>query len=297
MVMGKQSLDLRGVYTAIVTPFSKDGDKVDYSSLEALLEHQHKGNVAGIVVCGSTGEATTLSDAEYVSVVKFVRERTRGRMSCVSGISLSSTAKAIEVAKFAQEVGCDGLLVAAPPYNKPMQSGIIEHFRAIHRAAPLPIVGYNIPGRSAVAIAPSTLGALSHEGVICAVKESSGSVDAMADTLTLVRQDCQVVSGDDSMTLAVLAYGGVGAISAGANALPTEMSALVRAWQQGDAAEARSIQMSILGRLRCLFMETNPVPVKTVLALQGVIAHPSVRLPLVPVSAASLDTIRAEFAL
>jgi 4-hydroxy-tetrahydrodipicolinate synthase len=295
--MGKQSLNLRGIYTAIVTPFTKDGEKVDYSSLEALLEYQRNGNVAGIVVCGSTGEATTLSDAEYVAVVKFVRERTLGKMPCVSGISLSSTARAIEVAKFAEEVGCDGLLVAAPPYNKPMQSGIIEHFRAIHRATSVPIIAYNIPGRSAVSIAPSTLGSLSHEGVICAVKESSGSVDVMADTLALVRQDCQVVSGDDSMTLAVVAYGGVGAISAGANALPTEMSALVSAWHHGDAVEARSIQMSILGRLRSLFIETNPVPVKTVLALKGVIAHSTVRLPLVPVSSASLDRIRAEFAL
>jgi 4-hydroxy-tetrahydrodipicolinate synthase len=295
--MGKQSLDLRGIYTAIVTPFTKDGEKVDYSSLEALLEYQRKGNVAGIVVCGSTGEATTLSDAEYIDVVKFVRERTLGKMPCVSGISLSSTAKAIEVAKFAEEVGCDGLLVAAPPYNKPMQNGIIEHFRAIHRATSVPIIAYNIPGRSAVSIAPSTLGSLSHEGVICGVKESSGSVDVMADTLALVRQDCQVVSGDDSMTLAVLAYGGVGAISAGANALPVEMSALASAWHRGDAVEARSIQMALLGRLRSLFMETNPVPAKTVLALKGVIAHPTVRLPLVPVSNVSLDKIRAEFAL
>lgn len=295
--MNSRSLDLTGIYTALVTPFSKDGGAVDYSSFEALLEYQRQSGVAGVIVCGSTGEAATLSDTEYEEVVAFVRERTKGATPCVSGISVSSTAKAVEMAKYAERVGCDGILVATPPYNKPSQAGIIEHFRAIHRASSLPIIGYNIPGRSGVGIAPSTLGALSRDGIICGIKEASGSIDAVADTLACVGHDCQVVSGDDSLTLAVLAYGGVGAISAGANALPAEMSALVRAWQRSDQSGARVQQMEILGRLRALFIESNPVPVKTVLALQGVIAHPTVRLPLVPVAAASLERIMAEFKL
>ena len=295
--MQTRSLNLRGINTALVTPFTKDGSAVDFASLDALLAFQRKGQVSGVVVCGSTGEAATLSDAEYAEVVKFVRERTKGVLPCISGISVSSTAKAVQLAKFSEEIGCDGLLVATPPYNKPSQAGIIEHFRAIHAATSLPIIGYNIPGRSGVAIAPSTLGVLSKEGLICGIKESSGSVDALADTMVCVDSDCQVVSGDDSLTLAVLAYGGVGAISAAGNALPGEMSALVRAWQRGDTAEARRIQLETLPRIRALFLESNPVPVKTVLALQGIIAHPTVRLPLVPLSSASLERVRAEFRL
>jgi 4-hydroxy-tetrahydrodipicolinate synthase len=293
--MDKYTLDLSGVYTAIITPFSKDSELVDYASLEALIEYQIRGGVAGLVVCGSTGEASTLSGAEYLDVVRFVRERTRGKLPCVCGISVSATSRAVELAKFAEEIGCDGVLLAAPPYNKPTQVGIIEHFRAVHRASALPIVAYNIPSRSAVTISPHTLGSLSQEGVICAIKESTGSVDALADTIACVRQDCQVVSGDDSMTLATMAYGGIGAISAGANALPDEMVGLVRAWQAGNTAEAQRIQMKLLGRLRALFIETNPVPVKTILALKGVIAHPAVRLPLVPLSKASLEKLKAEF--
>jgi len=292
--MSTHSLNLQGIYTALVTPFSKDGSSVDYASLDALLQYQRTGGVAGVVVCGSTGEAATLSDAEYVEVVRFVRERTQGIMPCVSGISVSSTAKAVELARYAEEAGCDGVLVATPPYNKPSQAGIVEHFRALRRATSLPIVGYNIPGRSGVAIAPPTFGLLSNEGLIAGIKESSGSIDALADTMVRVRPDCQVVSGDDSLTLAVLAYGGVGAISAAANALPAEISALVRAWQGGSPEQAKRVQLEILGRLRALFIETNPVPVKTVLALKGIIAHATVRLPLVGVSPASLETIKTE---
>lgn len=295
--MQTRSLNLWGICTALVTPFSKDGGMVDYDSFDALLAFQRTGQVSGVVVCGSTGEAATLSDVEYAEVVTFVRERTRGVLPCICGISVSSTSKAVQLAKFSEEVGCDGLLVATPPYNKPSQAGIIEHFRAIHAATSLPIIGYNIPGRSGVAIAPSTLGVMSKEGLICGIKESSGSVDALADTMVCVKSDCQVVSGDDSLTLAVMAYGGVGAISAAGNALPGEMSAMVKAWQRGDSAEARRIQLEILPRVRALFTESNPVPVKTVLALQGVIAHATVRLPLVPLSAPSLEKIRAEFRL
>ncbi len=295
--MSKNSLNLHGVYTALVTPFSKDGSAVDYAALDSLLQCQRAGRVAGVVVCGSTGEAATLGDAEYAQVVRFVRERTQGVMPCVSGISVSSTARAVELARYAEEVGCDGVLVATPPYSKPSQAGIIEHFRAIRRATSLPIVGYNIPGRSGVAIAPATCGILSHEGLIIGIKESSGSIDALADTVVRVSPDCQIVTGDDSLTLAVLAYGGVGAISAAANALPAEMSALVRAWQDGNPEQAKRVQLDILGRLRALFIETNPVPVKTVLALKGVIAHATVRLPLVEVSPTSLEMIKAEFKL
>jgi 4-hydroxy-tetrahydrodipicolinate synthase len=295
--MSNRELNIRGIYTALVTPFSKDGSQVDYESLGKLLEIQRAAGVSGVVVCGSTGEAATLTDTEYRDVVKFVRERTKGHLPCVSGISVSATAKAVELAEFAQEVGCDGILVATPPYNKPSQAGLIEHFRAIYKATSMPLIAYNIPGRSGVAIAAATLGQLSREGIICGIKESSGSVDALADMMACISEDCQLVSGDDSLTLAALAYGGVGAISGPANALPREMSALVRCWDSGDMQGARKAQMQILPKIRALFVESNPVPVKTVLALRGEIAHATVRLPLTPLSSSSLERVKVEFGL
>jgi 4-hydroxy-tetrahydrodipicolinate synthase len=295
--MNNRSVNIKGIFTALITPFSKDGSQVDYESLSKLIEIQKAGGVSGVVVCGSTGEAATLSDNEYREVVRFVRERTKGVMPCISGISVSATAKAVELAKYSEEVGCDGILVATPPYNKPSQLGIIEHFRAIYSATSLPLIAYNIPGRSGVAITPATLGQLSREGLICGIKESTGSIDAVADTIGCVSKDCQVVSGDDSLTLAVLAYGGVGAISAAANALPVEMSSLVRLWEKGDAQGARRAQLENLSKIRSLFVESNPVPVKAVLAMRGEIAHPTVRLPLAPLSESSLANVKSAFGL
>jgi 4-hydroxy-tetrahydrodipicolinate synthase len=293
--MSKTTLNLQGVFTALVTPFSADGSRVDYDSLARLIEFQKAAGVHGVVACGSTGESATLSESEYVEVVRFVRERTKGALPCIGGISVSSTARAVEMARQVEELGWDGVLLAAPPYNKPTQFGLLEHCRAVKRAVSLPLIAYNIPGRSSVAFLPSTLGTLSREGTIAGIKESSGSVDTIADTLSVVDPKCQVVSGDDSLTLAVLAYGGTGVISAAANALPREFVALDSAWRAGNAFDARKEQMAILAKIRALFIESNPVPVKTVLALQGVIATPSVRLPLVPLSAESLQKVKAEF--
>jgi len=295
--MNTKSLDISGVYTALVTPFTKDGSSIDFQSFGSLLEAQLSAGVNGVVVCGSTGEAATLTDAEYVEAVRFVRERTRGRIPCVAGISVSATARAMEMARAITELGCDGILVATPPYNKPSQQGIVEHFRAIKSATALSLIGYNIPGRSGVAISPTTLGVLSWEGLIAGIKESSGSVDALADTMLAISPTCQVVSGDDSLTLAVLAYGGVGVISASANVMPDEFVSLCSAWERGETREATRIQREALARIRALFVESNPVPAKTVLALRGIIAEPTVRLPLVPLSPASAELLRREFSL
>lgn len=295
--MSPSSLNLKGVFTALITPFSKDGSAVDYESFERLIAFQMKSGVDGFVVCGSTGEAATLSDVEYYDVVKFVREQTKSRYPCVAGISVSSTSRAIDMARSVEELGCDGILVATPPYNKPSQAGLIAHFKAIHSAVKIPLVAYNIPGRSGVPISASTLGVLSREGVITAIKESSGSIDALADTMTTVLPTCQVVSGDDSLTLAVLAYGGTGVISASANAMPADFVKMISAWTSGGVIAAKNVQLSILAKLRVLFIESNPVPVKSVLALQGIIAHPAVRLPLVDLAPINLEKLRVEFGI
>jgi 4-hydroxy-tetrahydrodipicolinate synthase len=295
--MSTQSLQLRGAFTALITPFSKDGGRVDYESFSRLLRFQIDADVHGVVVCGTTGEASTLSEDEYVEVVSFVREQTRGRLPCIAGISVSATSQAVEAARQIAEIGCDGILLAAPPYNKPTQAGLIEHVRAVRHASKLPIIAYNIPGRSAVGYAPATLGVLSREGTICGIKDSTGSIDTLADTMLVLDQSCQVLSGEDALTLGILAYGGTGVISASANALPREFVALMNAWQAGEIERARKEQLSMLRKLRMVFVETNPVPVKTVLALQGVIDHSTVRLPLVPLSEENLARVKAEFGL
>ncbi len=293
--MKSNDLDLSGVFTALVTPFSKDGTQIDFESFGSLIEMQLAAGVQGVVVCGSTGEAATLTDQEYVETVRFARDRTNDKVPCVAGISVSATARAVEMARVVTELGCDGILVATPPYNKPSQQGIQAHFRAVKGSTPLPLIGYNIPGRSGVAISPSTLGSLSREGIIAGIKESSGSIDALADTMLTVSPSCHVVSGDDSLTLAVLAYGGVGVISASANVMPAEFVSLCGAWAKRDTQKATTIQREMLPRIRALFVESNPVPAKTVLALRGVIAESTTRLPLVSLSASSLDLVRQEF--
>ncbi len=295
--MSTPPLDLRGVFTALVTPFTKDGSAVDFKSLEKLIDFQLGAGVQGFVACGSTGEAATLSPQEYVDVVRCVRARTRGVCPCIAGISVSATKLAIDTARAVEELGCDGILLAAPPYNKPSQAGLIEHFRAIADSVETPLIAYNIPGRSGVGFSPATLGTLSKEKLIVGIKESSGSVDALADTMNAVSPSCQVLSGEDSLVLAALAYGGTGVISASANALPKEFVDLTTSFFDGRVADARRAQLAILSRIRTLFVESNPVPVKTVLALQGVISEPTVRLPLVALSAASLKAVRSEFSL
>lgn len=297
MAAQTQEFSLSGVFTALVTPFTRDASAVDYRSLEKLIELQLAAGVQGVVVCGSTGEASTLTQQEYGEVISLVRERTRGSLSCVAGISTSSTMAAIEMAKLIKGIGCDAILVAAPPYNRPTQEGLLEHFRAIAQAVRIPLIAYNIPGRSAVGFTAATLATLSREGLIAGIKESSGSIDLLADIIRAVSPICQVVSGDDSLLLAVLAYGGSGAISASANVLPREFVELTAAYAAERVDEARKLQLKMFSKIRALFIESNPVPVKTVLALQGVIAEQTVRLPLVPLSAASLATLRAEFML
>lgn len=291
------TLSLAGNYTALVTPFSSDGASIDKGSLEKLVRFQIEAKVAGVVVCGSTGEASTLTDAEYIDVVSYVRSLTKDKIPCVAGISVSATARAVQMAQAVTEIGCDGILVATPPYNKPSQAGIIAHFKAIHAATSLPLIAYNVPGRTGMAIAAATMGTLSREGVVIGLKEASGSIDHLADVMTAVHPSCQVVSGDDSLVLAVMAYGGVGVISASANALPREFVTLTARYAAGDAVAARKIQLEILAKVRALFIEANPVPVKYVLAKQGIIAHATVRLPLTPLSTRSEEVVREAFGL
>lgn len=294
--MATSSPPFQGVLPALITPFTQNGDGVDFDSLAKLVELQISAGVDGLVVCGSTGEALTLTDAEYASVLQFVVQQSRGRVPCIGGVSQSSTARAIEAAKVVQSSGCAAVLVATPPYNKPNQVGIALHMREITHHSKLPVVAYNIPGRSAASIAPTTLGELAREGTICGVKESSGSLDTVMDVLANISSTpCTVLSGEDAFTFAVLAHGGHGVISASANAMPFEFVKMYAAWKCGDIAAARAVQFGLLSRIRHLFIESNPVPVKSVLAWQGVIAHSTVRAPLTPLSPSNAEILRAQF--
>ena len=295
MTASSSPVVLHGVIPALVTPFVKDGSAVDKKSLVQLIDSVLAAKVHGVVACGSTGEASTLSDSEYVEVVQTARERTAGKVPCAAGISVSSTSRAVQMARVIKELGCDAILVATPPYNKPSQAGIVEHFKAIYAASGLPLIAYNVPGRSGVAMTSATIGAMSHDGLITSVKEASGSVDNLADIVRAVKPDCQVLSGDDSLFLATLAYGGRGVITVVGNASPKEMVALYDAFERRDTAEARRIQLDLLPRCRAAFAESNPVPIKAALAQQKIIENDTVRLPLVPLLPANLELVRREF--
>lgn len=283
----------KGTFTALCTPFTQDGGAIDFTSFEKLIDYQLGAGVDGLVVCGSTGEAATLSEDEYLSAVKFVRSKTKGRSFCVAGVGSSDTKRCCSLASAATELGADGILVTTPPYNKPQQRGVVEHFRALSKVTTLPLIAYNIPGRSALNLLPQTIATLADEGLIIGVKESSGNMDQVLDTLALVRDKISVVSGEDSLVNALMASGGHGVISASANVAPELFVKLTRAALSGEWSTARDAQFDLLPIVRAMFIETNPIPAKVGLHLKGVIAHPTVRLPLVAAEKTTVERVKS----
>ncbi len=274
--------NLEGTFTALVTPFTADGSKVDYESLERLLGFQISSGVQGIVACGSTGEAATLSDEEYREVVSFTVRIVRERAIVIGGVGSSATARAQSLAQDLTTCGVDAVMVVAPPYNKPPQEGIIAHFKAIKKVTPLPLIAYNVPGRSGVNILPRTIAKLSEDGVIIGVKESSGSVDQALDILALVGDSISLISGEDSLTFPLMACGGRGVISVLSNVEPGLVLAVTDSALKGDWNSARKYHFALLEKARAMFIETNPIPVKCALALKKIIGSDALRLPLVP---------------
>jgi 4-hydroxy-tetrahydrodipicolinate synthase len=290
--MSSEKNMFRGAWTALVTPFTKDGSAVDYDSLGRLIEFQIQSGISGLVACGSTGEAATLEDAEYDMVVRRTAEISRGRVPVIAGVGSSSTARARAMAERVASAKVDGILVVTPPYIKPPQDGIMQHVRSAQGASNLPVVLYNIPGRSGVNIAPTTVAKLFRDGVIAAIKESSGSIDQVTEILALTEGQLPVLAGEDSQVLAVMASGGTGTISASANIAPKQFARLCQEVLDLRLPAARSTQFELLPLIRLMFTETNPIPVKAALAERGVIAHPTVRLPLIEVSPALLERLR-----
>ncbi|WP_261664217.1 4-hydroxy-tetrahydrodipicolinate synthase [Deinococcus sp. Marseille-Q6407] len=262
-------LDLSGVYTALITPFTRDG-WVDEAALADLIEYQIESGVSGLVPCGTTGESPTLSHAEHDHVVDFTVRQAAGRVPVIAGTGSNSTAEAIQLSQHAEMSGVDGVLLISPYYNKPTQKGLYQHFRAVAEAVNIPVVLYNIQGRTAVNIETPTLVRLAQDcHNIVGVKEASGSLEQMSGVIEQRLPGFQVVSGDDNMVLDLLELGGHGVISVASNVIPAQMAELVRLARAGQQAEARALEATLEPFFRACFCETNPIPIKTALAEYG----------------------------
>lgn len=278
-----------GSMVAIVTPF-RDG-RVDRDALAALVERQIENGTSAIVPCGTTGESATLSHAEHAEVIRMVVEMVRGRVPVIAGTGSNSTSEAIELTRAAREAGADAALLISPYYNKPTQEGIYRHYRAVAEATRFPLIVYNIPGRTASKVEATTLARLSELEEIVGLKEATGSMEEVQDVLRLCGDRLEVYSGDDSLTFPILALGGVGVISVVANVLPRQSADAVEAALAGRWEEARRRHFELLPLMRALFIETNPIPVKTALAMMG-LCREEFRLPLVPMSDANRARLR-----
>ena len=285
-------MEIFGCGTALVTPFREDG-AVDEPALIRLVNWQIESGVNFLIPCGTTGEASTLNEAEMLRVVELVVGVTDGRVPVFAGCTHNATSEAVARAKkLAQMPGLTGLLSANPYYNKPGQEGQYQHFRAIAEAVELPILLYNIPSRTGVNLEPATVLRLAEIRNIIGVKESSGNVAQITELITQAPSRFKVLAGDDGMTLPVLALGGAGLVSVASNAIPAEMAQMVGAALAGDWPSARKINKQYCGLMKAHFCEPSPAPVKAVLALMGRIEE-RLRLPMVPVTAATRQKLEA----
>jgi 4-hydroxy-tetrahydrodipicolinate synthase len=279
----------KGVLTALVTPF-RDG-AVDVPALRELIEWQIQSGIDGLVPCGSTGESATLTHAEHDAVVKLTIEQARRRVPVIAGTGSNSTAEAIRLTVAAAEMGADGALLLSPYYNKPTQDGIYRHYKTIAASVAIPILLYNIPGRTASNITPETVARLAEIKNIVAIKEASGSMDQSSDIIKLAGDKITILSGDDSLTVPLIALGAKGVISTCSNAVPREMHDLADAALAGDFAKSREIHFRLLPLMRALFVETNPIPIKQALAYMGKCAN-ELRMPLLPMTAGPAERLR-----
>lgn len=279
-----------GAGVALVTPFDEAG--VNEAALRALVGFHHREGTDALIVCGSTGEAATMSPAEQRRALEIVLDENAGRLPVIAGCGGSETAAVVRLAEQAREAGADGLLVSAPPYNKPTQAGLIAHFRAVLAAADLPLVVYNVPGRAAVNILPATVATLAEDSRVIAVKEASGDLSQVAELARLVGDRLSLWSGNDDQIVPVLSLGGTGVISVLANVAPRDTSRMVHEFLAGRVAESRALQLRYLPLINALFAEPNPIPVKAAVEWLGFDVGP-VRLPLTPPSPAVRERLLA----
>ena len=278
-----------GAIVAIITPF-RNG-RVDEEALRKLIDEQIAAGTDGIAPCGTTGESTTLSHEEHDRVIEITIDAAKKRVPVIAGTGSNSTAEALRLTRHAWEAGADGALLVCPYYNRPTQEGLYQHYRTIAQEVPIPIIIYNIPGRTGVNLLPETLARLAKIPNIVGVKEASGSLKQMSDVIQLCGPDFDVLSGDDIFTLALLAIGGKGVISVISNVVPQDMAAMVDAYAAGDLEKARLLHYKMSPLIDALFIETNPIPVKAALAMMGTIEY-DLRLPLCKMTAKNEETLK-----
>lgn len=270
----------QGAITAIVTPFLENGD-LDLGSLKKLVEFQIKNGIDGLVPCGSTGEAATLSDEEKKLVIKTMVEQVKKRVPVIAGAGSNDTKKAVQLSKMAKEAGADALLHVTPYYNKPTPKGLIAHFQAIADSCDLPIILYNVPGRTGSNVTgETTLKIAKQVPQVVGIKEASGNINQIMDIIKGASKNFSILSGDDVMTFPIMAMGADGIISVASNEIPKQMSMLTKAALAGDWEKARKLHFEWFDLMNINFIETNPQPVKTALFLMGKIQE-SFRLPLI----------------
>ncbi len=286
-------MGFEGILTALITPF--DGDQLDLGALRRLVTRQIDEGVHGLVACGTTGETPTLTDAEFDQVVAATVEIAAGRVPVLAGTGGSDTRRTIERTRRARELGADAALVVTPYYNKPQQEGLFLHFQAVALHGGLPVMLYNVPGRTGVSLAPTTTARLASLAGIVAVKEASGSIAAVRDIVAATPADFGVLSGDDGMALASWAVGARGVVTVAGNVACRPMVAMWEAWRAGRVQEAAAIDRRLAPLYAALFVETSPAPVKAAAAMLGICGQ-DVRLPLVAASASTREAVRAALA-
>ncbi|MCL2751953.1 MAG: 4-hydroxy-tetrahydrodipicolinate synthase [Firmicutes bacterium] len=284
-------MKFKGCMTALITPF-KNG-AVDYTAFAEQLEFQLANGVSGLVVLGTTGEPATLLAGEREQILSFTVKTVNKRVPVIVGTGSNSTAHTVELSKQAEALGANALLLVTPYYNKASQKGLIAHFTAVAASVNLPIIVYNVPGRTGVNMLPATVAALTLCKNIVAVKESSGNLEQICELIRLLDGKMDVFSGDDGVILPVLALGGAGVISVASNVIPKEVSALCRAFFDGDLAGARAVQLKYILFFKALFADVNPIPVKTAMKLLGRDSG-ELRLPLCEIEDAALSRLTKE---
>ncbi len=275
--------NLKGVYTALITPFTKGGN-VDEDALQKIIEYQIANGISGLVPCGTTGESPTLSHEEHDRVIRLTVQAAGGRVPVIAGTGSNATSEAIRLTKHAEEAGVDAVLLVNPYYNKPTQKGLYLHFKAIADSVKIPCVLYNIKGRTGINLETDTLARLARDCTnISTVKEASGDLQQMKDVIAVTDSTFHVLSGDDNMTLSLIEAGGKGVISVASNLIPDRMTEMVGLALEGKFTEAREKEKALSAFFKTMFIETNPIPIKTAMAMRGW-CEEEFRLPICPLS-------------
>lgn len=283
------------VVTAMVTPFDREGE-IDFPATKNLIEHLISNGTDAIVVAGTTGESPTLSTEEKIALFKFSVREVNGRIPVIAGTGSNNTRESIALTREAESCGVDGIMLVAPYYNRPSQEGLYRHFKVISEATTLPVMIYNIPGRTAVNIDVETIVKLSEiENIVC-VKEASADLDAMAEIIRRTSEDFVLYSGDDGLTLPVLAIGGVGIVSVAAHIVGNEMQNMINAFKSGNVIEAGAMHRELLPTFKALFSAPSPTPLKAVLNMNGIQVG-DVRLPLVPLNEEQIRELKRQVQL